>query len=170
MGVVLLASTGPLLPGVNLTSVPAVCLVWLMPLDLSNVSSLTWFVYYVHVLRVWGQGYLVSILILVYYVDILVCTPIQLSEATLYAAGLELMEACIKRLTSMGAFEDEVRIMYTCIPSTNMYSNDVCIHTSCKQFHTAPGLKIECTTMSMCHCPQYHACTTVITLLPILFW
>lgn len=47
-------------------------------------------------------------------VYILVCS-MQLSEATLYAAGLELMEACIKRLTSMGAFEDEVRITCTCI-------------------------------------------------------
>ena len=34
---------------------------------------------------------------------------VQLSEATLYAAGLELMEACIKRLNLLAAFEEQVK-------------------------------------------------------------
>ena len=33
----------------------------------------------------------------------------QLGEATLYAASLELMEACIKKLTLMKVFEKQVR-------------------------------------------------------------
>ena len=34
---------------------------------------------------------------------------LQLGEATLYAAGLGLMEACIKVLTNIEAFEEQVR-------------------------------------------------------------
>ena len=34
---------------------------------------------------------------------------LQLGEATLYAAGLGLMEACIKILTNIEAFEEQVR-------------------------------------------------------------
>ena len=37
------------------------------------------------------------------------CFLVQLGEATLYAASLELMEACIKKLTSMKVFEKQVR-------------------------------------------------------------
>ena len=34
---------------------------------------------------------------------------LQLGESTLYAAGLGLMEACIKVLTNIDAFEEQVR-------------------------------------------------------------
>ena len=37
---------------------------------------------------------------------------LQLGESTLYAAGLGLMEACIKVLTNIDAFEEQVRITY----------------------------------------------------------
>ena len=35
---------------------------------------------------------------------------LQLGESTLYAAGLGLMEACIKVLTNIEAFEEQVRL------------------------------------------------------------
>ena len=42
---------------------------------------------------------------------------LQLGESTLYAAGLGLMEACIKILTNIEAFEEQVRI-----PRNPLYS------------------------------------------------
>ena len=36
---------------------------------------------------------------------------LQLGEATLYAASLELMEACIKKLTALKVFENQVRYL-----------------------------------------------------------
>ena len=40
---------------------------------------------------------------------------LQLGEATLYAAALELMEACIKRLNAMNAFQEEVSVVKACV-------------------------------------------------------
>ena len=44
---------------------------------------------------------------------------LQLGEVTLYAAALGLMEACIKKLTTVNAFQDEVRI-YICYVETGI--------------------------------------------------
>ena len=42
---------------------------------------------------------------------------LQLGESTLYAAGLGLMEACIKVLTNIDAFEEQVRIIILEMPN-----------------------------------------------------
>lgn len=49
----------------------------------------------------------------------------QLGEATLYAAALELMEACIKKLNAMNAFQEQVR---TC---TCTYIHRTCVSYEC---------------------------------------